>query len=64
MSTDFVDEGDMEELDGMVDELLEQEEGLTDWEIDFVESLFDWDGCFTERQAEMLDKVYKRVLGG
>lgn len=46
----------------IVGDLLELEEGLTEWEIDFLESLssqLEEGRTLTERQKEVLDRVYE-----
>ena len=59
---EFVDEGEMKDYRNMLEELLDISEGLYDNEIDFLEDLTKWEGCFTERQAAWLEKIYKRVM--
>lgn len=34
---------------------------LTQWECDFLDSMDAWKGAFTEKQKEVIDKIYKKV---
>jgi hypothetical protein len=53
----------MENLRGMLDELLNLGEGLTAWEVEFIDSLDKWSGAFTPRQAKKLEDVHRRLFG-
>ena len=45
----------------VLQELLDIESGLTDWEVGFIESLLNRQGDFTQKQKDMLDKIYERA---
>ncbi|MBW8002640.1 MAG: hypothetical protein FVQ80_11565 [Planctomycetes bacterium] len=59
----FVDDEDMEKLNGMLKELLNVESGLRAKEIDFLDDLKDnWKGNFTTGQASWLTTIYIWVM--
>ena len=60
--SDFIKATEMPYYREILDDLCNLSEGLTKWEVDFIEKLSDWEGCFTEPQAETLQKVYDRRI--
>jgi len=51
------------ELRKMVLEMLETEDrGFTDWEIEFLDNMNVWKGDYSERQANMIEKIYEKRM--
>lgn len=46
----------------MIDDLCDVTEGLTNWECDFVSDMKDWVGEFTERQKEVIERIWNQVM--
>jgi len=57
-----ISDEDMKECQGMLAELLEKDSGIYAKELEFLESLKDWNSNFSEKQAEWLERIYKRVM--
>jgi len=59
----FVSEAEAEELREMLEEMDSSTVVLSDWEKEFIVNLIDeWEGCFTERQAEIIQKIYREKM--
>ena len=61
--TKFVTEERTARLRKMIDELNGDEVTLSALQIIIMDSLYCWKGNFTERQAEAIEGIYKKVMG-
>jgi len=54
----------MEDTRQLLDDCEAREESLTDWERNFIDSIrhqFDKNGSLSERQYEVLEKIWNRI---